>query len=50
MKNLLKKIKESHNVALLMFALLGLILNEVLNLNVENTALKTLVDTILELL
>ena len=46
-KDLKKKIKKSHNVALALFALGGLILNELLNLSVENTAIKMLVESIM---
>ena len=50
MKGLLKKVKESHNIALILFAILGVILNETLNLGVEETVLRTLANTIIELL
>ena len=47
MKNVLKNIKKSNNVSLALFAIAGLILNEILNLSVDSTAIKMLVDTIL---
>ena len=50
MKNLLDKIKKSDNVALIVFAALGLLLNEVLDLSLENTALQAIADLIISLL
>ena len=48
MKDLLKKIKKSPNIALALFALLGFLANELLSLGVENTVLRTLVDKLLQ--
>ena len=50
MKGILKKVKESHNSALVLFGLMGLILNEILGMSFENTALRMMGDWLLNLL
>jgi len=46
-KDILKKIKKSHNIALALFAVLGFLLNEILSLGVENTVLRELAGKLL---
>jgi hypothetical protein len=50
MDKIIKKIKESHNVALALFALLGFIANELLGLGIDNTALRAIGDMLTNLL
>jgi len=50
MRDLIKKTKESHNAALALFAILGFILNELLGVGLENTALRSIGDFLMGLL
>ena len=50
MKKLIDKIKKSDNVALIVFAVVGLLLNEVLNLSLDSTAIQGIADLVLGLL
>ena len=49
-KTLHKKIKDADNTALLIFALVGLILNEVLDMSLDTTAIQGVADYLINLL